>query len=99
MKRAKMVIRATEAFDIISSISINEKQLQEFDSIIRDEYNIESNVKEHLDIVSFRIASVCRKARCSTDLYVKTQKILTGPKSVKLLITITDRKDDPVFDI
>ncbi len=99
MKRAKMVIQATEAFVIISSISISEKQLQEIDSIIRDEYNIESNVKEHLDVVSFRIASVCRKPGHSTDLYVKTQKILTGPESIKLLITITDRKNDPVFDI
>lgn len=99
MKRSKVVIFTKSIYDVISSIDISKEQFQEIDSIIKEEYKKESNIKEHLDIISFKIAYIFEKTGYLGNLYVRTQKILTGLESVKLLITITDNRHNPIFEL
>lgn len=101
MKRSKdkVVIIGNSIYDVISSIAINEVQLQQINFIIKEEYEKESNIKEHLDVISYRIASVFTNAGYDENLYVNTQKILTGAESIKLLITVTDSRRNPIFEL
>lgn len=101
MKRSKnnVIIVSNSRYAVISSIVISAQNKSKIDSIIKEEFEIESNVKEHLDVISFRIASVFTKAGYSENLYVRTQKILTGPESVKLLITVTNNQRNAIFEL